>query len=112
MNKIIKIIILIILILILLLFCYFFVGWAPKAKNITWGVDFSQSESEYLKLNWKEAYLAIINDLGVKNIKLHTNWNWIEGKENKFYFNDIDWQIKEAQDHNVNIIYVLGDENW
>lgn len=89
-------------------FCYFFIGKAPVQKNITWGVDFSQSQAEYLKLNWKKTYLAIINDLGVKNIKLHTNWNWVEGKAEKFYFKDIDWQIEKAQQKDVKIIYVLG----
>ena len=91
-----------------IIFCYFFIGKTPIAKNITWGVDFSQSQAEYLKLNWKEVYLAMINDLKVKNIKLHTNWNWVEGIKDDFYFSDIDWQIKKAEENNVKIIYVLG----
>jgi hypothetical protein len=73
-----------------------------------WGVDFSQSQAEYLKLDWKETYSAIINDLGARNIKLHTNWDWVEGKQDNFYFNDIDWQIKQAEKKKVNIIYVIG----
>ena len=75
MKKIIKNIFLclaIILVILAIIFCYFFVGKAPAPKNITWGVDFSQYQAEYLKLNWKETYSAIINDLGAKNIKLHT----------------------------------------
>jgi hypothetical protein len=87
---------------------YFFVGKSQKRENITWGVDFSQSHAEYLKLNWKEAYLAIISDLAVKNLKLHTNWDWVEGKKDDFFFDDIDWQIKQAEQNNVKIIYVLG----
>jgi hypothetical protein len=87
--------------------CYFFIGKA-EVKNITWGVDFSQSHTEYLKLNWKEVYSAIIKDLGVKNLKLHTNWDWVEGIKDNFFFKDIDWQIKQAEDNNVKIIYVLG----
>ena len=50
----------------------------------------------------------MISDLGVKNIKLHTNWNWVEGKKDSFFFNDIDWQIKQAEQNNVKIIYVIG----
>ena len=90
-------------------FCsYFLVGKADVKDKITWGVDFSQSQAEYLKLNWKETYSAMIKDLGVKNIKLHTNWDWVEGKKDDFYFNDIDWQIKQAEQNNVKIIYVVG----
>ena len=98
----------IIIILVIAFFTYFFIGKPKVQKGITWGVDFSQSQAEYLKINWKETYLAIINDLRVKNIKLHTNWNWVEGKQDNYYFNDIDWQIKQAEQKNVKIIYVLG----
>jgi hypothetical protein len=91
-----------------IVFCYFFVGSAPISKNITWGVDFSQMQAESLKLDWKEVYSAIINDLGAKNIKLHTQWDWVGGKKDDYYFKDIDWQIEQAEQKNVNIIYVVG----
>jgi len=111
MNKFLKIILIILVIIFIIiagLFIYFFAGKAQVQENITWGVDFSQSQAEYLKLNWKENYSAIINDLGAKNIKLHTNWNWVEGKKDDYFFKDIDWQIKQAEQNNVKIIYVIG----
>ncbi|MBM3206279.1 MAG: hypothetical protein FJZ43_01520 [Candidatus Staskawiczbacteria bacterium] len=77
-------------------------------KNVNWGIDFSQMQAEALGLDWQETYLAIINDLGAKNIKLHTQWDFVEGKKDDYYFNDIDWQIQQAEKYNVNIIYVLG----
>ena len=73
-----------------------------------WGVDFSQSQAEYLQLNWKDTYSAIINDLKVRHIKLHTNWDWVEGEKDQFFFNDIDWQIEQAEQSDVKIIYVVG----
>lgn len=89
-------------------FSFFFIGKGKVSQNITWGVDFSQSHAEYLGLNWKKTYSAVIDDLGVKHIKLHTNWNWVEGKKDIYYFTDIDWQIKQAEQNNVKIIYVVG----
>lgn len=91
-----------------IIFCFFFVGSANAKKEITWGVDFSQMQTQSLELDWKQVYLAIINDLGVKNIKLHTQWDWVQGQKNVFYFDDIDWQIKKAEENNVKIIYVVG----
>lgn len=91
-----------------IIFCYFFVGRAPVAENITWGVDFSQMQAQSLGLGWKQVYLAIINDLGAKNIKIHTQWDWVEGKNDQFYFNDIDWQLAEAKSKGVKIIYAVG----
>jgi len=111
MKKILKIFIISLIIFLAfasVVFCYFFVGSAPVAQNITWGADFSQMQAESLGLNWKQAYSDIINDLGAKNIKLHTQWDWIEGKKDKYYFNDVDWQLAQARDKGVKIIYVLG----
>lgn len=90
------------------IFCYYFVGSAPVQKNITWGVDFSQMQAESLKLNWKDVYSAMIDDLGVKNIKLHVQWDWVEGKRNDYYFKDVDWQLNKAKESGVKIIYVVG----
>lgn len=87
---------------------YFFIGEPPISKEITWGVNFSQMQAEALGLNWKESYLATINDLKTKNIKLHTQWDWVEGNKGKYYFEDIDWQLEQAKNKGVKIIYVLG----
>jgi len=87
---------------------YFSLGTAQARGKISWGVDFSQSYAEYLGLDWRRTYLAMIDDLGAKNLKLHTQWNFVEGKISEYYFDDIDWQIKQAEEKNVKIIYVLG----
>lgn len=111
MPKFLKVILIFLALIILaaaIVVAYFFVGKAQVQSDITWGVDFSQSHAEYLKLNWKEAYLAIIDDLGVKDIKLHTNWSWIEIKKDNYFFDDVDWQIKQAEEKDVKIIYVVG----
>lgn len=89
-------------------FGYFFVGSVVISDNIKWGVDFSQMQAESLGLNWKIMYLDLINDLKIKNIKIHTQWDWVEGIQGDYYFDDIDWQLKQASDNGVNIIYVLG----
>lgn len=80
----------------------------PVAGHITWGVNFSQMQAEDLRMDWKKMYLAILEDLGARHIKLMTQWDYTEDKKGVFYFNDIDWQIQEAQKHNANIIYVVG----
>jgi hypothetical protein len=111
MKKLLKlglIILAVIVILIASFYLYFFTGKQSVKDGIIWGVDFSQSHAEYLKLDWKKMYLAMIDDLGAKNIKIHTNWSWIEGRKGDFYFKDTDWQIKKAEEKNVKVIYVLG----
>lgn len=86
----------------------FFIGGPSEAKNITFGVNFSQSHAQNLKLDWQSTYLSILGDLGVKNIKLLTDWDKVETAPNTYFFDDIDWQVNQAQNHGATIIYVVG----
>jgi len=90
------------------LFCFFFVGKTKPSENIEWGVVFSQKHSQLLGLDWKENYLVILEDLKVKNLKIIAHWDLIEPKEDQYFFEDLDWQIKEAEKKNAKIILVIG----
>jgi len=108
MKKIQKYLLISLFLFILSFFCFFFVGKAKPAEKIEWGVVFSQKHSQLLGLDWKENYLAILDDLKAKNLKIITHWDLIEPKENEFYFDDLDWQIKEAEKRNAKVILVIG----
>jgi len=99
---------LIIFILFLMFLGYLFVGSAPKAEKINWGVNFSQKHTENLGLDWKETYLALLDDLNVKHLKVAAHWDQIEPKDDNFYFDDLDWQINEAEKRGADILLVIG----
>lgn len=101
-------ILLILLFFIFFFIGYFFIGFPKEAEEITWGINFSQKHTEGLGLDWRETYLAILDDLGVKNLKIATHWDFIEGEKGKYYFNDLDWQIEEAEKRGAKIILVIG----
>jgi hypothetical protein len=88
------------------LFLWFHTSEADN--NITWGVNFSESQAEYLGLDAKETYSAIIHDLGAKHIKLHINWNATEVAQNVYDFSSLDYQVKEAEKNDVKLILVMG----
>jgi len=94
--------------LILLIVGFFFVGKPPQAKEITWGVNFSQKHATNLGLDWKETYLALLDDLKVKNIKLITHWDLIEPTKDGYVFDDLDWQVGEVKRREGKIILVIG----
>lgn len=101
--------ILLILLVFLLLFAgYLFIGTPPLAKEITWGVNFSQKHTQNLGLDWKTTYSALLDDLGVKHLKVAAQWDLIEPEKDKFYFDDMDWQIREAENHDAKILLVIG----
>ena len=119
MNKVTKTLFILFIVLFLFFIYYFFINKDMERKKITWGVNFSQMQAEALKLDWKKTYLAILEDLEVKNIKLHTQWNFVEGnppppkasdgqRKHNYYFNDIDWQIQQSKKHQASLIYVVG----
>ena len=96
------------LIFVLIFISYFFIGTPPRAKKIIWGVNFSQKQAQLLGLDWKETFLAILDDLKVKNIKLITHWDLIEPEKNEYNFENLDWQIKEAEKRGAKTILVIG----
>ncbi len=96
------------LFLLILFFSLFFIGSVPQADKIAWGVNFSQKHSQSLGLDWKENYLALLDDLNVKNIKLAVHWDLIEPQENQFNFQDLDWQIEKAEEKRAKLVLAIG----
>lgn len=94
--------------LAIILIAYFFVGFTAPASNITWGVNFSVKQAEFLKLDSKETYLAILDDLKVKNIKISVHWDLIEKNNNQYDFSELDWQVSQAESRGVNVILSVG----
>lgn len=83
--------------------------FSSPAKGIDFGVTFShQYAAEDLNLDWRAAYLAILDDLGVKNIRLVAPWNWVEKEKDTYDFSDLDWMLAEADKRGVNIVLAIG----
>ena len=107
-KRFLKYSLLVLLALFLLFLGYLFIGSPEPAEKINWGVNFSQKHSEKLGLDWKENYLALLDDLGVKRIKVAAHWDLIEPREGEYEFKDLDWQIGEADKRGAKILLVIG----
>jgi len=77
-------------------------------SELSYGVTFSKKKALDLNLDWKKFYTDIFDDLGVKKIRLSAYWDEIENEENKYFWEDLDWQIKEADKRGVKIILAVG----
>ena len=80
---------------------------APGLK--TFGITFSKPAAEALGLDWKEVYLKTLDDLRVRKIRLSAYWSEIEKSAGQYVFDDLDWQIKEADKRNARIILAVGE---
>lgn len=98
----------ILLLFVLILAVYFSFGRTEQAEDINWGVNFSQKHAENLGLDWKETYLALLDDLGVRDIKIAVHWDLIEPKEGKYNFEDLDWQINEIKKRQGRALLAIG----
>lgn len=108
MKKAFKILLKLLGICLVLVFSFLFIGWNKPVKNINWGVVFSQRHAQYMGLDWKENYLAILDDLKAKNLKLIAYWDLIEKEPGIYDFSDLDWQIKEAEKRGAKVLLVVG----
>lgn len=87
---------------------FFFMNRPLEAEKIKWGVNFSQKHTQKLGLDWKKVYLAILDDLKTRNLKISVDWDMIEPERGEYNFQDLDWQIQEAEKRKAKIILVLG----
>lgn len=103
------------LVLIILFLIYFlkFVDHYPKNINLEYekdffGITFSKKYAEEIGLDWKETYLAILDELKVKQIRIPVYWDDIEKEVDVFDFSDYDFLIQEGSSRDVKFILNFG----
>ncbi|OGN13095.1 MAG: hypothetical protein A3J47_01235 [Candidatus Yanofskybacteria bacterium RIFCSPHIGHO2_02_FULL_43_22] len=80
---------------------------SPKT-DFVYGTSFSRFHSDELKLDWKKTYLAILDDLKVRHLRLTAHWPLTEPKKGVYNFSELDFQIREAEKRNASIILAIG----
>lgn len=84
-----------------------FVNWLSP-RRVQAGATFSPVYAEHLGLDWREAYLALLDDLQVKKIRLPAYWSEIAVYPDGYDFTDLDWMMDEAAERNVAITLAIG----
>lgn len=75
---------------------------------IAWGVTFSAPYARYFDLDWKKVYIDILDDLGVRALRIPAYWEEIEPQRGNYRFDDLDWQLQEAKKRNTFVILAVG----
>jgi len=92
-------------IVVLILFSFSF---RKMPAQLTYGVSFSKFHSDELGLDWKKTFLALLDDLKVRNFRLSAHWPNTEPADGKFNFSELDFQIQEAQKRSASVILAVG----
>lgn len=82
-------------------------GPEPR-EDVLLGMTFSSRYATDLGLDWRAAYIAHLDDLGVRHLRLPAYWDLIEAEEGKYDFADLDWQLDEAAKRNARVILTVG----
>lgn len=106
--KVIGLVISAVFLLILLTFAYFNLPGPAPREDVKLGMTFSSRYATDLGLDWKQAYLALLDDVGVKKLRLPVYWDLVESTPNEYSWDDLDWQLKEAQRRHVEVILTIG----
>ena len=79
-----------------------------QARDPLYGVSFSRFHADELGLDWKETYLALLNDMGVKHFRFSAHWPLTEPNRDKYNFSELDFQISEAKNRGASVILAVG----
>lgn len=99
-----------VLIAFLVVFIIFFVFSFDfsSGEDLSYGVSFSRFHTDELGLDWKETYLAILNDLDLKRFRFSAHWPLVEPQKDNYNFLELDFQISEAKKNNASVILAVG----
>lgn len=108
MKRVIKPLIFFVLVVIVIYAVFLILSSRVVPEKIIYGVSFSKLHADELNLDWKKVYGAILSDLKVKHLRLSAHWPMVEPKKDEYNFEEIDYQMKEAEKNGVDVILALG----
>lgn len=87
---------------------WFVVKQAPYPDTYQYGVSFNIPYAEELGLDWEEVYTAILDDLGVRHLRLAAHWPIVEPQNDKWNFVELDRQLALAEERGAEVILAVG----
>lgn len=83
-------------------------SYREAPASIQYGVTFSPMYAEELGLEWRTVYRAMLEELGVKHLRLAAYWEHMEPERDVYDWSEIDFQIAEAKKHGADVILSIG----
>lgn len=80
----------------------------PLSAKISYGVSFSKFHADELKLDWKETFQALLDDLKVRHFRFSAHWPNTEPAEGKYNFTELDYQVSQAEKRGADFILAVG----
>jgi len=83
-------------------------NWPSKAFEYDYGVTFSSKYARELGVDPKAVFDSMVNELGIKKVRLVAYWDEIEKVQGQYDFSDLDWQVERAEELGLDVILTVG----
>ena len=87
---------------------FFLMSWRPLPETITYGMSFNTPYARELGLDWRETYDAILDELGVRHLRLAAHWPMTEPTPGVYNFAELDYQLERAEAVEAEVILAVG----
>ncbi|MDD5251569.1 MAG: beta-galactosidase, partial [Patescibacteria group bacterium] len=77
-------------------------------RPIELGATFSKHYAAELGLDWRETYVAAMDDLGIRLWRIPAYWDDIEPQSGEYDFSSVDWLLDEAAKREAKVILAVG----
>jgi len=80
----------------------------PIQQPKLWGLTFSARQARSLGLDPDEVLRALVNDLGMKTLRLSVYWDDVESTKGKYDFSQIDRELAIAREGGATVLLAMG----
>ncbi len=101
------ILLLLVLILLISLIIIYSLSFATGNK-IEYGMTYSHKYAKELGLNWQDAFVGLVDDLGIKKFRLMAYWDSLELSKGIYDYTELDWLIRRAEYSGAEVVLVVG----
>ncbi len=98
----------ILIVVLIIVVVVFFLARKEKPEQITYGMSFNTMYANELGLDWIETYDAIIDDLGVRHLRLAAHWPMVEPEQDEYNWVELDYQLAKAEAVGAEVVMAVG----
>ena len=104
-------IVIIVIVVLVLITGFLVVGWPTKTDNVEYGATFSRPYArDDLGLDPDVVLESVLDDLGVRRLRLGAYWKEIQPSQYEWKFEDLDLDIRAVGDRGGKVILAVGEK--
>jgi len=87
---------------------WFVLSNKPYPETYEYGVSFMTPYANDLGIDWEEAYVAMLEELEVKKLRLAAHWPMVEPENDEWNFEELDRQMELAAAYDAQVVLAVG----